>query len=85
MPRTHRKRIYDDPRWRETRLLVFARDGRRCRECRRLERDLDTGEQLVCDHWPVPVLECVDPFDPASCRTVCSTCSGRVDGARSGF
>lgn len=81
-PRSRRRRIYDDHRWRATREYVFERDGRRCAVCGRHESELAGTEVLYVDHWPLSVLEVADPYDPATCRCVCSTCGGKVDGAR---
>lgn len=80
--RSKRRAIYDDPRWRRTRQIVVRRDARQCRLCGRHQSELEDGELLVIDHWPLPVLEAPDPFDPAGCRVLCSTCSGGADGSR---
>jgi hypothetical protein len=61
---------------------VLARDRRRCSLCGRRELELEENERLLADHYPDSVLETPDPFDPRACRTLCSTCSGSVDGAR---
>jgi hypothetical protein len=62
---------------------VIARDGRRCVDCGCHESELGENERLVADHVD-GVMNALDPLDPASCETRCSTCSGRKDGARGG-
>jgi len=75
-----RRDVYDDPRWKVTRLNVLTRDGFQCVLCD------TTGGPFVADHSPVPLIALLrlgrDPFDPAACRTLCLPCSGSSDGPR---
>jgi hypothetical protein len=61
---------------------VLARDGRTCCLCGRHADALGPNETLIADHYPDGVLDVDDPFDAATCRCVCSTCSGTSDGTR---
>jgi hypothetical protein len=80
-----RRRIYDDPRWPPCRQAVLNRDSFRCLDCDRHRSELRPNERLLADH--VGGLEALtrrggNPFDPDTCQTRCSKCSGRKDGGR---
>jgi hypothetical protein len=77
--RKARARIYNDRRWRRTRLIVWVRDNWTCRTCG--HRDLDNRGKTLDAHHTTPVLELVarglDPFDPVLVETHCNVCHGR--------
>ena len=56
----------DSPRWRALRLVIFDRDGWRCRTCGRAGR-------LECDHV-VPLHAGGKPWDQANLQTLCRDC-----------
>lgn len=81
-----RRKVYDHPAWPDTRGIVFLRDGFRCVECGEpVGPGTDAGSPL-CAHYPRSIDELraagLNPFDPDYCVTQCSSCSGRIDGAR---
>lgn len=79
------RRIWDSPRWKRTRALVWRRDGYRCVDCGRHRRELKPNEKLLADHkrgLTTILAEGGNPFDLDECETRCSTCSGRKDGSR---
>ena len=73
--------IWHDWRWRNpkngTRARVLRRDGYTCQRCGRHRDKLRQNETLIAHHETYE-----RPFDPATCVTVCSTCSGELDGGR---
>jgi 5-methylcytosine-specific restriction endonuclease McrA len=80
-----RREVYDDPRWQDTRAVVFRRDSSTCQACGRHILELDENETLVCDHVE-SIAKIVarggDPFDASECQALCSSCSGAKDGPR---
>lgn len=73
---SRRQSLYHSRRWKITRKVVFDRDGYQCVLCGATELE----SPLVCDH--IGGIDYDDPFNPDLCRTLCLSCSGRVDGAR---
>jgi len=75
---TPRRKVYDSKRWKRCRAIVLNRDGYTCAMC--------GAEANTVDHWPVPVggilAQGGDPCDPATCRSLCRSCHGRIDGKR---
>ena len=76
-----RNKAYNRQAWQETRCLVFARDNHTCQECGRHKDDLPPNLTLSCDHDP-PLTEQDNPFDPAGCVTLCSSCHGKKHAAQ---
>ena len=77
---THpRTRIYNDPRWKTTRLAVLNRDHWQCT----IQLEGCTRKATIADHYPIDALHCPDPYDPRACRAACRHCSGVIDGRRS--
>ena len=76
-----RTAIYADPRWRRASRACLTRDSWRCTRCHRHRAHLEHGERLMADHI-IPVLECPDPYALTNLRTLCSACSGHLDGQR---
>jgi 5-methylcytosine-specific restriction endonuclease McrA len=73
--RARRHTIYDSRRWRRIRKHILTRDCHTCTLC-------GNTEDLVVDH--IGGIDYQDPYNPHKLRTLCRTCSGRVDGARGG-
>jgi 5-methylcytosine-specific restriction endonuclease McrA len=70
-------KVYADPRWRKTRLVVLERDDHTCRVC--------GAPATHVDHQPpvtILLARGESPFDPAYCRACCASCAGRADAAR---
>ena len=70
--------IYRDPRWRRCRTRVLKRDHHTCTLC--------GAPGNTADHHPTPLTTLLqqghNPYDPATCRTLCTRCSGQADGGR---
>lgn len=64
--------------WKQTRFIVFQRDGYRCVQCGKPGR-------LECDHikplWKQPDQ---NPYDPANCQTLCRFCHIRKNADEAG-
>ena len=69
-----RRKVYDDPRWREVRALVIQRDGM-CRLCGATAR-------LTVQHMNPAADDMEAALDPANLVTLCAPCHGRVDGPK---
>lgn len=69
-----RRKVYDDPRWREVRALVIQRDGA-CRAC-------GTTERLTVHHLAPAADDMAAALDPANLVTLCRRCHGRLDGPK---
>ncbi len=69
--------LWKHPVWQRVRKQVLMRDNHTCVHCGRHKLELHANERLVADH-----LHYEDPFNADTCQTLCSTCSGRKDGAK---
>ena len=63
--------IWNTVEWKKTRLLVLERDDYTCTRCGK------PGFVAHHEHYD-------DPFNPDTCSTLCSTCSGILDAPKAG-
>ncbi len=70
-------KLWKSPVWGRVSKQVLMRDNHTCVHCGRHKLELHANERLVADH-----LHYEDPFNADTCQTLCSTCSGRKDGAK---
>lgn len=81
------RKVWNSARWQRTRRRVWRRDYYTCQRCG--HRDFkNRGRTLVANHGPrytlMQLLELgLSAFDLDYLETLCLTCSGTVDGARS--
>ena len=68
----------DRSSWRELAEWVRNRDGRRCRQCGRHEKELDDGERLEVHH--IKRLSRGGSDRATNLVTLCSTCHGKQPG-----